>query len=84
MRATILLRISCADAATAGKLETVLKPDNRKVPKGQSFSMLRKSGAVLFEIRSSQFQSALSSAQSVLSDASLFQEIWLLSRDAGA
>lgn len=80
MRATIRLRILCADAATAGKLEAVLKPDNRNVPRGQVFSMSRRSSVVLFEISSSQFQSALTSAQSILSDVSLFQEIWLLSR----
>jgi len=72
------LALKCNDSAAA--LAQVLNPDNRSVPSDQVFSMKRERENVLFSIQSSRPASAFTSLDSVLSDAALFQEVWLLSR----
>jgi hypothetical protein len=80
VKTTFLLMISCKDAPTAGKLESVLGPDNVDVPAGQRFSMRRRSKNLSFAISSDSLRSPLASLQSVLADVALFREIWLISR----
>lgn len=80
MKASVALRISCADESAARSLESVLSPDNAAVPRDQRFSMARRSSGLLFSIESDRVQSAVATAEGILSDAALFQEIWLISR----
>jgi len=68
---------------SASSLTKVLSPDNRSVPSDQVLKMTLSGGQVTFSIESDRLPSAFTSLDSVLSDASLFQEVWLLSRPAG-
>lgn len=83
MRAFVMVTISCADAATSRSLERVLAPDNRGAPKDMRLRMRREGSKVGFAITSPSPSSALSTAASLLSDVSLFQEVWLLSAQGG-
>ncbi|MDA4127999.1 MAG: hypothetical protein OK422_00810 [Thaumarchaeota archaeon] len=78
MRLRFELRVVCRDGKTAGNLESVLKPDNKGIPKAQRFSMARRSNTLDFVIDSDRLTSALTSVQSILSDVRLFQEVSLL------
>ena len=79
-RIALHLRLDCADPSVAGKLGVVLGPDNRSVPSDQRFMMRQEAAALSFSIESDRAASAFTSLDSVLSDAALFQEVWLLSR----
>jgi len=80
MKTSLRLTLGCAGSDTARKLAAVLGPDNRGVPGDQRFTMKLSGREVSFEIGSDRPSSAFSSLDSVLCDASLFQEVWLLSR----
>jgi len=79
MKLRLELRVKCAGSEAAGKLEEVLRPDNRSVPSDQRFSMSRHGRLLVFEIESVRAKSALSSITSLLDDIHLFSEVWLLS-----
>jgi hypothetical protein len=68
----------------ADRLAAVLAPDNAGVPKDQGFSMSKVGGKLVFRAKSEVPSSLFATATSVLNDATLFQEIWLLSRAMGA
>jgi hypothetical protein len=74
------LSLGCADSDVANKLASVLSPDNRSVPSDQLFEMSQSGPSVSFKIESERQVSAFSSLDSVLTDAALFQKLWLLSR----
>lgn len=74
------LVIRCDAAVTARKLVEVLRPDNRHVPPDQTLVVSREREKVTLTVKSERPGSALSSVESVLNDAALFQEVWLLSR----
>jgi hypothetical protein len=78
MRTKLLLSFKCNRSAKA--LTDVLAPDNRSVPGDQTFIMKRSGSTVTFRIESDRVGSAFTSLDSVLTDASLFQEVSLLSR----
>ena len=80
MKTKARLTLRCSDADNARSLGEVLAPDNVRVPRGQRLSMHRSSASLEFEADSDQAKSLASTLLSVLSDASLFQEVWLLSR----
>ncbi len=72
--------IRCEDEAAAKALAVVLAPDNHAIPSGQRFKMRRSASSLVFEVASVRIGSTFSTAESVLKDTGLFQEIWLLSR----
>jgi hypothetical protein len=78
------LTLRCRDAKVAKGLEQVLSPDNAGFPRGQRFAMTRKGRTLLFIVDGEATSSFFSTVYSVLRDASLFQEIWLLSRGEDA
>jgi hypothetical protein len=80
MKARLQLTLGCAGPDTAEKLAAVLGPDNRGAPGDQRFKMQLAGRTVSFDIDSERLGSAFSSLDSVLCDAALFQEVWLLSR----
>ena len=82
MRTGLRLMFKCD--TSAAKLTEVLSPDNRNVPGDQTFKMRRYGNTVSFEIVSERPGSAFTSLDSVLTDAALFQEVWLLSHRAEA
>jgi Transcription factor Pcc1 len=84
LRTTFKLTLKCADARTAKTLEAVLAPDNRPLPRGLRFAEKRTGRSLAFEASSQNHRSAHAAVESVLSDARLFQEVWLLSRRGAA
>jgi hypothetical protein len=80
---SVRLRVTCANASVARMLESVLAPDNVGVPGDQRFSMKRRSRTLYFEATSGRLRSPLTTLSSVLSDVTLFGEIWLISRHRG-
>jgi hypothetical protein len=74
------LTVRCEGAAVARQLEDVLAPDNTGVPRDQRFTMRRAGDSLVFLMESEALPPLVSTALSILSDASLFQEVWLLSR----
>lgn len=80
MRAKGRLTVKCEDAAVARRLEEVLAPDNTGVPRDQRFTMRRTGDSLVFLMESEDLPQLASTVLSILSDASLFQEVWLLSR----
>lgn len=85
MRTEARLSLRCGDWKVAAAFEQVLAPDNMGIPRDQRFAMSRERRSLLFVIGSESPAPVLSTMSSILRDASLFQEIWLLSRgvDAG-
>jgi hypothetical protein len=83
MKASLTLKILCDSAETVSMLASVLKPDN-KVPSGQTFSMEVQDRSLTVQVESEMVKSAFTSVNSVLVDASLFQEILLLTRESTA
>ena len=84
MKARVELSIGCSDARACGELARVLTPDNTGVPSGLKIVMNAKQETVRFDISSESPSSALSTAMAVLRDASLFEQVWLLSRANGS
>jgi len=68
----------------ARQLEDVLAPDNTGVPKDQRFTMRRTGDSLVFLMETGTLPPLVATALSILSDASLFQEVWLLSRGGDA
>jgi hypothetical protein len=62
----------------------VLAPDNTGFPHGQLFSTTRAGHTLSFSVKGDTLPSVCATVLSVLRDASLFQEIWLLSRGTDA
>ncbi len=79
MKATFEVSIECRDRKTAAELLAVLEPDNRAFPKGQAFAAELSGRKLVFRLRSDRFMSMISTLEGILSDAQLFQEVWLLS-----
>jgi hypothetical protein len=78
MRLTLELVFVCGSREHALSLEAALSPDNKSVPKDQSFSSEVSGKELRFLISSPRPSSCISSALGLLSDADLFQEVWLL------
>ena len=81
MRVRSELIIDCRDASTARTLLRVLAPDNRAFPKNQKFVSLQKGRRLLFQVESTRISSLISTVESLLSDAGLFQDILMVSHD---
>jgi hypothetical protein len=78
MKLTLDLVLTCASAKEARSLEAALSPDNKSVPKDQTFSAELEGRNLRFLISSPRASSCISSALGILGDAKLFQEIWKL------
>jgi hypothetical protein len=82
IRCTLAFR--CRTVETARMLAEVLSPDNRSVPKEQSFTQSLDGAVLTFRLEAGSTPSLSTTVASLLSDAGLFQEVWLLSRDRQA
>lgn len=78
MTLTIEIVFECAGEEEAASLEAALAPDNHPLPRGQELSSRRDGNELSFRITSPKTSSCISSAQSLLTDAKLFSEIWRL------
>ena len=83
MRVRGQLTVACRNVDLARRLEEVLAPDNVSVPQGQRLAMSRAGGTLIFLVDSDTLPPFVSTVLSILTDASLFQEVWLLSRPTG-
>lgn len=75
---TLELTIRCGSPEEAVSLQTALSPDNKSVPKDQSFSTRTDGRELSFLISSSKVSGCVSSALSILTDFGLFQDVWSL------
>ena len=80
MRTRVELRIGCRDGSTVKCLASVLAPDNEGAPRGMKLASAVEADHLTFTVESDSASSSLSTALAVLRDATLFQEVWLLSR----
>ena len=76
MNLTVEIVLDCTGEREARSLKATLSPDNKSVPKDQRLTVERRGRTLRFVIESPRPASCLSSAQSLLSDAKLFQDIW--------
>ncbi len=84
MRTGIILSVRCANRKVRDQLQAVLAPDNVGGPRGMRFSVIPRERSISFRVTSEAPASSLSTAMSLLNDISLFQEVWLLSRQKDA
>jgi hypothetical protein len=84
LKLTAALVLRCADASVASKLGDVLAPDNVGIPRSQRFATSVSGREISFEVEASKVTSVSSVLNSLLKDAQLFQEVWLLSRGSRA
>ncbi|MDG6917887.1 MAG: hypothetical protein JRN62_00330 [Nitrososphaerota archaeon] len=80
MRTRVELRIDCRDGPTVRSLVSVLAPDNEGAPRGMKLASAVNGEHLAFAVESDSASSSLSTALAVLRDATLFQEVWLLSQ----
>lgn len=80
MKTRVELGFYCPGADSARKLAAVLTPDNEGAPKGLELSMSADERGVTFRLGSDSPSTALSTILAILRDASLFEQVWLLSR----
>lgn len=77
MKLRVELEIECAGDREGRALEATLSPDNKSIPRDQVFTAERDGSLLRFEVESSRPAAGLSSIASLLSDAKLFQDVWM-------
>ena len=80
MRTQAELRVRCRDGLTVKSLASVLAPDNDGAPRGMKLASAVEGDSLKFTVDSDSASSSLSTALAVLRDATLFEEVWLLSQ----
>jgi len=78
MKLTVELVFTCSGEREARSLKATLSPDNKSVPRDQRLNVDLNGRTLRFVIESARPAAGLSSALSLLSDAKLFQEVWML------
>ena len=79
----IELRIECGDVRVADALDQALMPDNRYFPKDQSFQASKEGSVIWFKVASPRARPVISTVASIISDARLFRDIWLVAETRG-
>ncbi len=83
MRAAAKLTVRLSGSNVGRKLSQVLAPDNEGLPQGMLLSMETQGKSIEFEVSSGSPSATLSTVLALLRDVTLFQEVWLLSRQGG-
>jgi hypothetical protein len=78
VKLSIVLELECSGEREAGALESTMSPDNASVPRDQRFTAARRGSSLRFEVESARPAGALSSVVSLLTDAKLFQDVWMV------
>ena len=84
MKARATLSLEMPRAKARRSLRSVLAPDNVGMPRGTRLSIGVTGSNLVFEVASDSASTAISTVLALMRDASLFQEVWLLSRKKGA
>jgi hypothetical protein len=84
MKTSAVLVLTCDDPAARRQLQSVLSPDNEGGPRTLKVSAKAKGNILEFKVGADSILTALSTALSILRDASLFEEVWLLSHKSDA
>jgi hypothetical protein len=83
LRAVATLTVRLSGSNVGKKLSEVLAPDNEGLPPGMLLSMETQGRNIEFEVSSGSPSTSLSTVLALLRDVTLFQEVWLLSRQGG-
>ena len=83
MRASATLTVRLSGAAQGKSLSAVLVPDNQGLPQGMLLSMTTRGKVLELVVSAGSPSASLSIVLALLRDITLFQEVWLLSRQRG-
>ena len=83
MKASTTLTVRLSGAAQGKSLSAVLAPDNEGLPKGMLLSMATRGKVLELVVSAGSPSASLSTVLAILRDVTLFQEVWLLSRQRG-
>jgi hypothetical protein len=83
LKASATLTVRLSGAAEGKSLSAVLAPDNEGLPKGMILSMATRGKVLELVVSTSSPSASLSTILALLRDITLFQEVWLLSRQRG-
>jgi len=83
LKASATLTVRLSGAAEGKSLYAVLRPDNEGLPRGMNLSMSVRDKILQLVISAGSPSASLSTALALLRDITLFQEVWLLSRQKG-
>jgi hypothetical protein len=83
LKASATLTVRLSGAAEGKSLSAVLGPDNEGLPHGMFLSMATRGKILELEVSAGSPSASLSTVLALLRDITLFQEVWLLSRQKG-
>ena len=83
MKASVTLTVRLSGSSEGKSLSGVLAPDNEGLPRGMFLSMATRGKVLELVVSASTPSSSLSTVLALLRDITLFQEVWLLSRQRG-
>ena len=83
MRASATLTVRLSGAVQGKSLSAVLAPDNQGLPQGMLLSMATRGRVLELVVSAGSPSDSLSTILALLRDITLFQEVWLLSRQRG-
>ena len=83
MKASVTLTVRLSGAAEGKSLSAVLAPDNQGLPQGMLLSMATRGKVLELVVSAGSPSASLSTVLAILRDVTLFQEVWLLSRQKG-
>ena len=81
MRVRAELTVTMSRAAAGKSLSAVLAPDNEGLPRGMLLSMSVRGRLLELVVSAGSPSASLSTILALLRDITLFQEVWLLSRE---
>jgi hypothetical protein len=84
LKTAATLSIRLADTESRKALYSVLAPDNEGLPPGLELAGSVEGRTVRYTVESGRPPTAVSTILALLRDVTLFQEIWLLSREKAA
>jgi len=82
LRASATLTVRLSGAVQGKSLSAVLAPDNQGLPQGMLLSMATRGRVLELVVSAGSPSDSLSTILALLRDITLFQEVWLLSRQS--
>jgi len=81
LKASATLTVKLSGATEGKSLSAVLAPDNEGLPQGMLLSMSTRGKVLELVVSSGSPSACISTILALLRDITLFQEVWLLSRE---